>query len=213
VIRLLKLADKFDIYGARDVAIEVLTRYSVASPTREANPPFQISATETLILAIQHGVPSWLSPSINILIRSVPQREITESEADSLGTFTLHLLFTCQDEVNEIYRHVGLNAPYQRGILCATVEQASRCKEGWDRYWRDRMPDMLLSDVGKRRALKSVLTAVHQLDYTRDLSTVMCAACSDKSRDYIHSMAPWKLEDGIVQSAVERIAARFHLEC
>jgi len=207
VVRLLKLADQYEMAGARELAIDIIHRCSNINPHPDPGRPFYLSAAETLALALHYRVSPWVFPAVNIIVRSVKAGDITLIEANNLGSFVLFKLLACKEKTDGVSREVACNAPYQRGAC--PLEQATRCKDGWEGVWWHKIAKLLLSP--EPESLRVVLDMVHGLPYSA-VSTIICQACFERSKQYIHTKAPWKDEHVLIHTAAKEISTEFHME-
>lgn len=192
LVKLLQLAKKYDIHGARERALDLLYHHKDLSPGQK------------LVVAVQHEAIGWIQSAVVEMVQA-PWNAVTEDESWGMGK-AYHTVVQCKAALEAFRNDLAYHSAssYKNGTFC-NIDQRARCEKGWkDIVWWGRVARLLLAGGPNPLSMESIFEKLFSVPYAA-VGEVLCLSCFESSVDRLKADMPWKQEERLIENAVARI--------
>lgn len=196
-MKLLHLANFYQLRGARDRAIGLLNQQSLCPGKK-------------LAIATQHDITSWVRDAVlKIVYQS--DAKITALDGVNMG-MVFHSVKKLTDTLTSFRMGLAYHAmsSFRQGYLCP-FSKKPLCRQGWRKEVWPHIQRMLLAGGENSLTVREIFDFIIRMPYVV-VKKHICKSCMEFTLRHIKRRAIWELEEKAIKKAVAFIERRIRMK-
>lgn len=192
-MKLIRLADFYEIQGARERAIELLSKY-------------KLSPGNVLAIATRYDIRPWVRNAVLEIVRQ-PGAGITPLDSIQMG-MVFYTVKELTDKLTSFRIGLACYGPssFRNGFLCPG-RQMAHCRRSWRKMVWPHIQRLLLAGADNSLTVREIFAHILKMPYIV-VKEHICKSCMEATIRHINTKAVWRLEERAIDDAVAKIENR-----